>query len=656
MEQRKEIVIQNNSKQLSNYSFTKFAKISHFEFFSFGKKFPCFWTYRPLTKVFKAFPLKIDKFVREDHFLSYCFRFSLSNSNSSDPTRAIQFQNNHAEMNKKILPKNEKKPENLQFFLFTNNKKENNLYKPKTNTKFQKSISYTNSKELSWGTHIKCSIFLGTESGQVLEVDAISKELLSVVKLHESAINCLHFSWNQHLITFSADKKIRIWDSDLVSLINEIELSYSATSVSLDSNLKMRYFETGNKSESWLGLEVQPLRINKLHLVSSQNFIGEFDFIKGRLVKQYFSDESPIVDHCFDPRSKKLVFVNQNKKIGIFGLPSLKLEYEFFSIERTPSSLAFFSDPNNQQTQLLVGYKEGWIEAIDLQTWKVINSCDIQEQLTFKNLSSQSQRDLNKNNQRKIKYLFSPRKKKGPKKIIKINLRISRLVALEKTGKIIAQIRQDFILILNKDIEILGTLAVYNMYETPITNFLLKKDPFEKKLVHSFDDFSLSLNCIDTIKSRSYIETETKIIDFNWGRGDSFLIVMTESNSIHFYKQNAAKGVFDYLNSLVSKYREMGEEMIIPTSGRAQLTDGDDFEQSFKVKERKEKLREIYKFLKEELNMNPEDLQGALDEANDEALLGLYNSVLGQMVNKGDSFFNFNLKEIIKMLGNQNAQ
>lgn len=618
------------SKQISNYSIEHWQKLSHLHFFSFGERFPCFWTLKPASRVFKAHPLRVDNFVRDDRFLSYCLRYSVNTQNAPVPPPKLDFQTplDPKKPQKMLVPKTEPRPSTPGLYIFNSTPK-----KPKSG-RFPNALGHIRSERVDWGTHLTCSLYLGTESGNVLEVDAVTRELLAVVKLHESGIQCLHFAWNQRLLTFASDGRIRIWDSDLASLVNEIQLGYSVTSLSVSVNLDLRYFAMGSPKQTWLGLRARPHKVSRLHLVSSSNFIGSFDFVKGKMTKQCHSDEAPVLDWALDPVAQLLVFVNANKKISIFKLPSMTLEYEFFCIERTPASLAIMRRPEEAESGLLVGYKEGFIELVSLQTWKVTASCDIQEQLTFKSTTSQSQRDLSQDKQAKIKYLFSPRKKKGPKRNIKVNLKVSRLLALDKASRIVAQIREDFILVMTPSLEIAGTLAVYNVYDAPIRNFLLTVDDLERKLVHSFDDFSLSLNCLQTAKSKSYIETESKIVDCAWGRGDSFVLALTSGNTLNFYKKNTAKGVFDYLSSLVDKYKQIGEEMIIEEDRQEYLTRGARGPRDCKAVERDEKLQEIRRFLHEELQLGVAEIEDILDAEDDTKLIDLYNRVLRRVAAK----------------------
>jgi hypothetical protein len=158
-------------------------------------------------------------------------------------------------------------------------------------------------------------------------------------------------------------------------------------------------------------------------------------------------------------------------------------------------------------------------------------------------------------------------------------------------------------------------------------------DPFEQKLLHSFDDFSLSLNCLGTVKSKTYLETETRIQDCQWGRGDTFILVLTQGNILNFYKKNSAKGVFDYLSSLVDKYKQISEEIIIHTDSKEYL-EGEQ-EQHFKCKEKDEKLREIKKYLKEDLGLEMGHIQQILDGKDDSKLVELYNTVLVKMSGEG---------------------
>ena len=48
----------------------------------------------------------------------------------------------------------------------------------------------------------------------------------------------------------------------------------------------------------------------------------------------------------------------------------LHLDYEFYAINKTPLSLTSWTDPLTQKEKLFLGYKEGLIEQISLQTWE----------------------------------------------------------------------------------------------------------------------------------------------------------------------------------------------------------------------------------------------------------------------------------------------
>jgi WD40 repeat protein len=196
-------------------------------------------------------------------------------------------------------------------------------------------------------------VFASTSAGTVVKMDSQTRQLISVLQLHDAGISCIRVG-EGFVATGSVDGCIRLWPQDFTDFLMEVKTEVAVESVAISRD----------------GLQ--------LAVGISNGSIGVLNIASASYETCIRSHSSAVLDIAMDPSPERMhcATASFDGSVRIWDASSGKQAHEFRVLEDTPSCLYYapYRDVGAREHRhhLAVGFSSGFVRIFDVPSAAVL--------------------------------------------------------------------------------------------------------------------------------------------------------------------------------------------------------------------------------------------------------------------------------------------